>query len=155
MLLSCGVGEKTLESPLECKEILSVHPKGDQSWVFISRTDVEAEWFESAAHPPSSPYWARVRGISGDLGRLTSVTWYIAIASRSENLAEPGLARTCRYHFHFNKEDSIADHCYKTYFYYRVHKRNHSPPDNWLCLVTASAPIVPSTQLLVATLVVK
>ena len=43
MLLSCGVGEKTLESPLECKEILSVHPKGDQSWVFISRTDVEAE----------------------------------------------------------------------------------------------------------------
>ena len=35
--------EKTLESPLDCKEIQSVHPKGDSSWVFIEGTDVEAE----------------------------------------------------------------------------------------------------------------
>ena len=35
--------EKTLESPLDCKEIQSVHPIGDQSWVFIGRTDAEAE----------------------------------------------------------------------------------------------------------------
>ena len=35
--------EKTLESPLDFKEIQPVHPKGDQSWVFIGRTDVEAE----------------------------------------------------------------------------------------------------------------
>ena len=35
--------EKTLESPLDCKKIQPVHPKGDQSWVFIGRTDVEAE----------------------------------------------------------------------------------------------------------------
>ena len=35
--------EKTLESPLDCKEIQPVHPKGDQSWVFIEGTDVEAE----------------------------------------------------------------------------------------------------------------
>ena len=35
--------EKTLESPLDCEEIQSVHPKGDQSWVFTGRTDVEAE----------------------------------------------------------------------------------------------------------------
>ena len=35
--------EKTLESPLDCKEIQTVHSKGDQSWVFIGRTDVEAE----------------------------------------------------------------------------------------------------------------
>ena len=35
--------EKTLESPLDCKEIQQVHSKGDQSWVFIGRTDVEAE----------------------------------------------------------------------------------------------------------------
>ena len=35
--------EKTLESPLDCKEIQPVHPKGDQSWVFIGRTEVEAE----------------------------------------------------------------------------------------------------------------
>ena len=35
--------EKTLESPLDCKEIQPVHPKGDQSWVFFGRTDPEAE----------------------------------------------------------------------------------------------------------------
>ena len=42
MLLNCRV-EKTLESPLDCRKIQPVHPKGDQSWVFIERTDVEAE----------------------------------------------------------------------------------------------------------------
>ena len=35
--------ETTLDSPLDCKEIQPAHPKGDQSWVFIGRTDVEAE----------------------------------------------------------------------------------------------------------------
>ena len=44
MLLNCGVGDPlTLESPLDCKEIQPVHPKGNLSWVFIGRTDVEAE----------------------------------------------------------------------------------------------------------------
>ena len=42
--------EKTLESPLDCKEIQPVHPKGDQSWVFIGRTDAEAE--ASTLYPP-------------------------------------------------------------------------------------------------------
>ena len=42
MLLNCGVGEDS-ESLLDWKEIQLVHPKGDQSWVFIGRTDVEAE----------------------------------------------------------------------------------------------------------------
>ena len=42
MLLNCGL-EKILESPLDCKEVQPVHPKGDQSWVFIGRTYVEAE----------------------------------------------------------------------------------------------------------------
>ena len=35
--------EKSVESPLNCREIQPVHPKGDQSWVFIGRTDIEAE----------------------------------------------------------------------------------------------------------------
>jgi len=35
--------EKTLESPLDCKELKPVHPKGNQSWIFIGKTDVEAE----------------------------------------------------------------------------------------------------------------
>ena len=38
-----GVLEKTLESPLDCKEIQPVHPKGNQSWIFFGRTDAEAE----------------------------------------------------------------------------------------------------------------
>ena len=42
MLLNCGVGEDSW-SPLGGKEIQPVHPKGDQSWVFIGRTDAEAE----------------------------------------------------------------------------------------------------------------
>ena len=43
MLLNCGVGEKTLESPLDCKEIKSVNSKGKQSRIFIGSSDVEAE----------------------------------------------------------------------------------------------------------------
>ena len=35
--------EKTVKSPLDCKEVQPVHPKGDQSWVFIGRTEVEGE----------------------------------------------------------------------------------------------------------------
>ena len=42
----------TLESPLDCKEIQPVHPKGDQSWVFTGRTDVEAE--TSILWPPGA-----------------------------------------------------------------------------------------------------
>ena len=47
--------EKTLESPLDCKAIQGVHPKGDQSWVFIGRTDVEAE--TPILWPPYAKSW--------------------------------------------------------------------------------------------------
>ena len=47
--------EKTLQSPLECKEIQLVHPEGDQSWVFIGRTDVEAE--TPILWPPDTKSW--------------------------------------------------------------------------------------------------
>ena len=47
--------EKTLESPLDCKEIQLVHPKGDQSWVFIGRTDAEAE--TPILWPPDAKSW--------------------------------------------------------------------------------------------------
>ena len=47
--------EKTLESPLNCKEVQPVHPKGDQSWVFIGRTDVEAETL--ILWPPDAKSW--------------------------------------------------------------------------------------------------
>ena len=47
--------EKTLESPLDCKEIQPVHSKGDQSWVFIGRTDAEAE--TPILWPPYANNW--------------------------------------------------------------------------------------------------
>ena len=49
------VVEKTLKSPLDCKEIQLVHSKGDQSWVFIGRTDVEAE--TPILWPPDTKSW--------------------------------------------------------------------------------------------------
>ena len=54
MLLNCGFG-KTLESPLGCREIQPVHPKRDQSWVFIWRTDAEAE--TPKLWPPDVKSW--------------------------------------------------------------------------------------------------
>ena len=47
--------EKSLESPLDCKEIKPVHPKGDQSWVFIGRTDAEVE--APILWPPDAKNW--------------------------------------------------------------------------------------------------
>ena len=46
--------EKTLESPLDCKEIQPVHSEGDQSWVFIGRTDVKTE---TPMMPPDVKNW--------------------------------------------------------------------------------------------------
>ena len=79
--------EKTLESPLDCKEIQPVHPKGDQSWVFIGGTDVEAEtlatWWEELTHLKRPWYWERLkaggegddRGWDGWMASLTRWTW--------------------------------------------------------------------------------
>ena len=47
--------EKILQSPLDCKEIQSVHPKGNQSWIFIGRTDAEAE--APILRPPDVKSW--------------------------------------------------------------------------------------------------
>ena len=57
--------EKTLESPLDCKEIQPVHSKGDQSWVFIGRTDAEAE--APILEPPHVKSW--LIGKDPDAGR--------------------------------------------------------------------------------------
>ena len=58
--------EKTLASPLDCKEIQAVHPKGDQSWVFIGRTDAEAE--TPILWPPHGKSW--LIGKDSDAGRV-------------------------------------------------------------------------------------
>ena len=60
-----AVLEKTLESPLDCKEIQPVHSKGDQSWVFIGRNDAEAE--TPILWPPHAKSW--LIGKDSDAGR--------------------------------------------------------------------------------------
>ena len=63
-LLNCGVwGDSS--SPLDCKEIEPVHPKGDQSWVFIGRSDAEAE--TPILWPPNVKSW--LIGTDSDAGR--------------------------------------------------------------------------------------
>ena len=49
--------EKTLKSPLDCKEIQQVHPKRNQSWIFIGRTDIEAEAEAPILWPPDVKSW--------------------------------------------------------------------------------------------------
>ena len=80
--------EKTLESPLDCKEIQPVHLKGDQSWVFIGRTDVKAEtpntlatWFKELTHWKRPWCWEGLgAGGEGDDrwwdGWMASPTWW-------------------------------------------------------------------------------
>ena len=82
--------EKTLESPLDCKEIQPVHPTGDQFWVFTGRTDVEAEtptllvtWCEELTHWKRPWCWEGLgaggegdnRGWDGWMASLTQCTW--------------------------------------------------------------------------------
>ena len=57
--------EKTLESPLDCKEIQAAHPKGDQAWVFVGRTDAEVE--TPVLWPPHAKSW--LIGKDPDAGR--------------------------------------------------------------------------------------
>ena len=64
--------EKTLESPLDCKVTQPVHPKGDQSWVFIGRTDVEAK--TPILWPPDVKRW--LIGKDPDAGKdWMSILW--------------------------------------------------------------------------------
>ena len=64
MLLNCGAGEDSC-NPLDCKDIQAVHPKWDQSWVFIGRTDAEAE--TPILWPPHAKSW--LTGKDSDAGR--------------------------------------------------------------------------------------
>ena len=64
MLLSCGVGDDSWDS-LDCKEIQPVHLKGNQSWIFIGRTDVEAE--TPILWPPDVKSW--LIGKDSDAGK--------------------------------------------------------------------------------------
>ena len=87
--------EKTLESPLDSKEIQQVHPKGNQFWIFIGRTDVEAEtpilWLPDAKNwliwkDPDAGKYRRRRGWQRWDGYMASVTQWTCVwaSSRSQ-----------------------------------------------------------------------
>ena len=93
MLLTV-VLERTLESPLDCKEIQPAHPKGNRSWVFTGRTDAEAEtpicWPPDEKSwliwkdPDAGKDWRREKGMTWDgwIASLTQWTW-VWVNSRS------------------------------------------------------------------------
>ena len=81
--------EKTLENPLDCKEIQPLHPKGNQSWIFIGRTDAEAEtpntlatWCRELTHWKRPWHWKRLK-VEGEWddrgwdGWMASPTWWM------------------------------------------------------------------------------
>ena len=80
--------EKTLESPLDCKEIQPVHPNGDPSWVFIGRTDAEAE--TPIIWPPHAKCWLigkDLRGIGGRKARGRQRMRWLDSISNSMDMA--------------------------------------------------------------------
>ena len=99
--------EKTLESPLDCKEIQPVHPKGNQSWIFIGRTDVEAEtpilWAWDVKNWLLRLWcWERLkaggegddRGWDGWMALLTRWTWVWASSGSWWWTGKPGMLQS-------------------------------------------------------------
>ena len=87
--------KKTLESPLDCKEIQPVHPKGNQSWIFTGRTDAEAE--TPILWPPDVKN--RLIGKEPDVGKVwrrrrrgwQKIRWLVGITdSMDMSLSKPG-----------------------------------------------------------------
>ena len=106
--LTTKVLEKTLECPLGCKEIQPVHPKGGQSWVFIGRTDAEAEapilwppdeknWL-TGKDPDAGKDWRQedketIRGWDGWMASLTRWTWVWVNSGSWGWTGRPGVLR--------------------------------------------------------------
>ena len=103
--------EKTLESPLDCKEIQPIHPKGNQSWIFIGRTYAVAEtpntlatWCEALTHLKRPWCWEKLKaGGEGDnrgwddwMASPTQWTW-VWVSSRSWWwTGKPGILQSMR-----------------------------------------------------------
>ena len=101
--------EKTLESPLDSREVQPIHPKGDQSWVFFGRTYAEAE--TPILWPPDAkkltcykrPWcWERLktggegddRGWDGWMASLTRWTWVLVSSGRWWRIGKPGVLQS-------------------------------------------------------------
>ena len=103
--------EKTVESLLDCKEIQPVHPKENKSWIFIRRTDAEAEtsvllatWWEELTHLKRPWCWERLkvggegdeRGWDGWMESLTQWTWVWVISGSWWWTGKPGKLQSIR-----------------------------------------------------------
>ena len=99
--------ERTLENPLDCKEIKPVNPKGNQSWIFIGRTEAEAKatlaiWYEELTHWKRSWCWERViaggegddRGWNGWMASPTQWTWVWARCGSWWWTGKPGMLQS-------------------------------------------------------------
>ena len=100
--------EKTLESPLDCKQIKPVNPKGNESWIFIGRTHAEAEtntlttWCEELTHWKRSWCWEKSKaGGEGDnrgwddwMAPLTRWTWVWALSGSWWRTGKPGVLQS-------------------------------------------------------------
>ena len=92
MLLNCGAGEVTLESPLDSKEIKPVNLKGNQPWIFIGRTDAEAE--ASILWAPDAKIEGRRREWDGWMASPTQWTWVLASSGRWWRTGKPGVLQS-------------------------------------------------------------
>ena len=101
--------EKTLQSPLDCKEIKPVNPKGNQSWIFNERTDAEAEtpilWLPDAKNwligkdPDAGKDWRQEgegdnRGLDGWMASLTRWTWVWVSSRNWWKTGKPGVLQS-------------------------------------------------------------
>ena len=124
--------EKTIESPLDCKEIQPVHPEGDQSWVFIGRTDAEAEtpilwpphvksWL-IGKDPDAGKYWRQEeKGMTEDgwMASPTQWTWVWVNSGSWWCTGRPGVLRFMGFQrvgynwaTELNWTEMISDHGY-------------------------------------------
>ena len=99
--------EKTLESPLDCKEINPVNPKGNQSWIFIGRTDAQAEtpklrtWCEELTHWKRPWCWERLKAGEGNdrerddwMASPTQWTWIWTSSGKWWGTGKPGMLQS-------------------------------------------------------------
>ena len=84
--------EKTLESPLDCKEIQPIYPKGNQSWIFIGRTDVEAE--NSILWPRDVKSWLICKDHNAGKDWGDERGWDVWVASPIQWIRRPGVLQS-------------------------------------------------------------